>query len=118
MEPQEEIHGRLSKIRTALAQAAQACGVMRAVPEELCHCLQQLSTAAQQVCQRHLRTESESDLAAALDALHAQAEQACALSGCGQGDAHRLRLALEEARQDMRDLRHQLGLPRPAADAA
>ncbi|NML14802.1 hypothetical protein [Azohydromonas caseinilytica] len=107
-----EIYRRLSKIENECMQALQASAVVRGVAEELRACLHQLSEQSQQARALHLRGR-EDGMAAALGALEALAEQACELSDCRDGDARRvLRPGLEEARQDIRDLCHQMGLHR------
>lgn len=117
MDTHTEIYRRLSKIENELVQAAQASTVVRGVSEALRGSLQRLSEQAQQARALHLRSR-EDGVAAALRELEALAEQACALSDCREGDARRvLRAGLEEARQDIRDLCHQLGLHRRSAAA-
>jgi chromosome segregation ATPase len=112
MDAHTEIYRRLSKIENELVQAVQASAVVRGVGEELRACLHQLSEQSQQARALHLRNREDA-VAAALRELEALAEQACELSDCRAGDARRvLRPGLEEARQDIRDLCHQLGLHR------
>ncbi len=107
-----EIYRRLSKIENELVQAAQASAVVRGVAPDLRQCLQQLSEQSQQARAAHLRSRDEG-VASALRELEMLAEQACELSDTRDGDARRvLRPGLEEARQDIRDLCHQLGLHR------
>jgi hypothetical protein len=115
MDAHLEIYRRLSKIENELVQAVQASAVVRGVAEELRACLHRLSEESQQARALHLRNQDEA-LALALRELEALAEQACQLADCRDGDARRVLLpGLEEARQDIRDLCHQLGLHRQGA---
>ena len=117
MDAHLEIYRRLSKIENELVQAVQASAVVRGVAEELRACLHRLSEESQQARALHLRNQDEA-LALALRELEALAEQACQLADCRDGDARRVLLpGLEEARQDIRDLCHQLGLHRRGAAA-
>jgi hypothetical protein len=117
MDAHTEIYRRLSKIENELVQAAQASAVVRGVADDLRECLKKLSEQSQQARALHLRGR-DGDLAAALRELEAQVEQALQLSDCRDGDARRvLRPGLEEARQDIRDLCHQLGLHRQDSPA-
>jgi hypothetical protein len=112
MDAHTEIYRRLSKIENELVQAAQASAVVRGVAPDLRECLQQLSEQSQQARSAHLRS-CDDGVALALRELEMLAEQACQLSDTRDGDARRvLRPGLEEARQDIRDLCHQLGLHR------
>ena len=122
MDAHTEIYRRLTKIENELTQAAQASAVVRGVSGELRECLQRLGEQSQRARAAHLHGRDDG-VAAALRELEALAEQALQLSDCRDGDARRvLRAGLEEARLDIRDLCHQLGLYRlpapPGPDAA
>lgn len=112
MDAHTEIYRRLSKIENELTQAAQASAVVRGVAAELRDCLQRLGEQSRQARSAHLQ-ERDDGVASALRELEALTEQALQLADCRDGDARRvLRPGLEEARQDIRDLCHQLGLYR------
>jgi ribosomal protein S14 len=117
MDAHTEIYRRLSKIENELAQAMQASTVVRGVAPDLRDCLHQLSEQSHQARLAHLCSRDDG-VASALRELELLAEQACRLSDCRDGDARRvLRPGLEEARQDIRDLCHQLGLHRADSNA-
>lgn len=117
MDAHTEIYRRLAKIENECMQALQASAVVRGVPEELRACLHRLGELSQQARTLHMLNRDEG-LALALRELEELTEQACRLSDCRDGDARRaLRAGLDEARQDVRDLCHQLRLHRTPATA-
>lgn len=107
MDPQTELRQRLSEIGTHVDLAAAAGTALGAAPA-LASALERLKELADRARQLVLSDQRESELADCLAALEAAAEQARGLCHA-QPHRHDVPAAtLEEAWQEIRDLRRQV----------
>jgi len=108
MDLQTELHQRLSEIGSHVELAAAAGASVRDAPPELVATLRQLRELSLHAKQLYMTSGRESELAGCLAALETLVEQACALCQV-RPNHHELPTAtLDEARQEIRDLRHQI----------
>lgn len=107
MDLQTELHQRLSEIGSHVELAAAAAGG-RDAPGELVALLRRLRELSLHAKQLYMTSGRECELTDCLAALETVVEQACALCQA-RPNRHELPAAtLDEARQEIRDLRHQI----------
>jgi len=108
MDAETEVYHRLSEIENQVVTARQATEAVHGVPDELRDCLARLSDEACRTRSAYVVADCDDAIAHRLCDLEVLVERACALCGDREAPAGRLHAGLSEARQEIRDLRHQL----------